>query len=137
MDERFSAALVAVPRNSPTAKTMRVVVSLLRVPLPVKKRGGLAVRRRAVETKSSATSSVYAGLSKLLNPGGYFFIFFHLGFTANLIAVRHLRDMNRDRSGKKTSLPVTKNTDFVSWLGMFAINRLLIVDEELNRLICS
>lgn len=49
-DERFSVSLVAVPRNSPTAKTMRVVVSVLRVPLPVKRLG--ARPRREEESGS-------------------------------------------------------------------------------------
>lgn len=53
------------------AAKMRVVVSVLCVPLPLKRRGGLAMRRRVVWTESSC---VVAGLSELLNPGRYYFI---------------------------------------------------------------
>lgn len=88
-----------------TAQTI-VVVSVLRVPLPVKRRGGLAMRRRVVQTESA---SVVAGLSELLNLCAFFVLFVHLGVFAKLIAVKHQIHMNGSR---QASLPVA---EMVQW----------------------
>lgn len=77
VDERFSVSLVAVPRNSPTAKAMRVVVSVLRVPLPVKRRG--AQPRHEEESGSDKKLFCLRWTVGIVEPWRLYFPFFSFG----------------------------------------------------------